>query len=435
MALLEVDLGDGQVVKLVNSSTRQAAPFTFRAHRVPAKRLVKLEADPALEAFNFEILKDDEPVTLAETCLRILPSRSVDGQGGRGKWATFIITARDSAGVALRVLGHCQEPAYLTDKENNFAAAPSCDDPASRWFFQPVPVDRPFDSFNLAEEEYTAFARDGFVILKNVVPPNLVDDALMFVNNFMGKGPSAWVVDADATTESGEGPKMRLPPSSHPSVMQLVTGTCIHAAAERLLGSGRVVVPGSGALAIRFPVTDRLERFGDKLTEASYKVVHRDDSTAQFHIDGAGKESPLPFSLLCKVALSDQTALHCGNFTVFPGSHRNPEVIHWYFAQMGKKPVPAPVRPAVGEPLQVRLAVGDAVLVHPYLCHRIGTNTSPHVRYSVIFRFRSKDFATIVSDQEKLLENPMLDFPWFCPDVGFAADDQEDNVNQRKTST
>ena len=353
----------------------------------------------------------------------------MDGKGGQGKWATFVLARDEAAGVALRALGHgLDQPAYLTASGNNFAAALSGDDAASRWFFQAVHVKAPFDDFTLSEEEYAAFARDGYLILEKVVPDPLVDEALMYINNFVGQGPSSWVVDPDAMTEAGEDPKMKLRSSSHPSVMQLINCTCIGAAAERLLG------PGRAQLAIRFPVIDRLEKEAGKLTKAALDVVQRDDSRDHFHIDGTGKESPLPFSLLCKVALSDQSRPHRGNFTVFPGSHQKPQVIQWYFAQISKSRVSTPKRPDVGEPLQVLLNVGDIVLVHPYVCHRIGTNTSPHVRYGVIFRFRSRDFVTNVSNPAKLFVNPMLEFTWYQHDRGCSADDQGrvDKTKQQK---
>ena len=271
---------------------------------------------------------------------------------------------------------------------------------------------RPFQDFEFSTEQYDAFAQDGFVILKGAVESDGVQAALRSINHLLGKGPEAWMVDTDAPTEPGEAPKRKLPTSSHPSIEALVTRTCLSVAVERLLG-GVPAPPGAGNLAVRFPVVDRLEMSGGSLTDAAKRVVERDDSTQQFHIDGMGKESPLPFSVLCKVALSDQTEEHSGNFTVFPGSHRNSDVVRWYFAHLSTATSPKPSRPEVGSPLQLRLAPGDVVLAHPYLCHRVGTNTSPHIRYSVIFRFRSKDFAEHAAKREALLQNPMLEFPWF----------------------
>ncbi|CAE7281053.1 Rab35 [Symbiodinium natans] len=441
-----MELRDRQVVRLVNSSTLQPSPLIFRAYQASPQQLVNMKADPALEAFHLEIL-DGVPAVgclkwapQPQTCLRILPNRSVDRKGGRGPWATFAIAARDAAGIALRSLGHgTEQPAYLAaNTDNGFVATTSLQDPSSRWLFQPEHVASPFDSFDLTEHEYDTFARDGFVIVKGAVPNERVEDALRCINNLLGKGPAAWVVDPDAPTAPGEAPTHKLPPLGHPSIMELVSHTCLGAAVQRLL-RGLPVQPGAGQLAVRFPVTDRLESFGDGvLTDAAYRVVHRDDSTQQFHIDGMGKESPLPFSLLCKIGLSDQTSQHCGNFTIFPGSHRNPDVIRWFFAHLSgnEGTAPKPPRPEVGEPLQVRLAPGDAVLVHPYLCHRVGTNTSPNVRYSVIFRFRTRDIAEHAADQEALVQNPMLDFPWFSRGGNACAEDAEaQKAKQQKTSS
>ncbi|CAE7648087.1 ypt2 [Symbiodinium sp. KB8] len=382
-------LNDGQVVRLVSSTSAKLTPlepYIFRAYRASAQQLRKLELEPDLEAYSFEVVEEGVPALgmspQPESCLRILPNRSVDFKGGRGKWATFVIAARDAAGVALRSVGHgIEKPAFLAASSSGFVAGASVQDPASRWLFQAHVnrMKRPFQDFEFSTEQYDAFAQDGFVILKGAVESDGVQAALRSINHLLGKGPEAWMVDTDAPTEPGEAPKRKLPTSSHPSIEALVTRTCLSVAVERLLG-GVPAPPGAGNLAVRFPVVDRLEMSGGSLTDAAKRVVERDDSTQQFHIDGMGKESPLPFSVLCKVALSDQTEEHSGNFTVFPGSHRNSDVVRWYFAHLSTATSPKPSRPEVGSPLQLRLAPGDVVLAHPYLCHRVGTNTSPHIR-------------------------------------------------------
>ena len=419
------------MLRFVSSASQQATSSIFRVHRASAKQLRKLELDPALEAFNFEIVDDQAPAMSfgpqPQTCLRIQRDRSVDGKGYMGPWATFV-AARDGPGprgVALRSVGHVEEPAFLADGGKDFVASACSDDPASRWLFQSVHVSRPFEDFDLTPEQYQAFASCGFAILKRAVPMEYVNDALRYINHLIGQGPDSWVVDVDSPTESGEAPKLKLPSSKHPSIEALVTRTCLGVAVQRLLQSPYHPA-GGGQLAVRFPVTDLLESVDGtgKLTEAAQKVVHQNDSTEQFHIDGTGRESPLPFSVLLKIALSDQTSQHCGNFTVFPGCHRNSEVIRWYFGQIsatkgvskgaetGAGQPPKPPKPAIGKPLQLQLAPGDAVLVHPYLCHRPGTNTSAHVRYSVFFRFRSRAFSKHALDRVALLQNPMLEFPW-----------------------
>ena len=106
-------LNDGQVVRLVSSTSAKLTPlepYIFRAYRASAQQLRKLELEPDLEAYSFEVVEEGVPALgmspQPESCLRILPNRSVDFKGGRGKWATFVIAARDAAGVALRSVGH-----------------------------------------------------------------------------------------------------------------------------------------------------------------------------------------------------------------------------------------------------------------------------------------------------------------------------------------
>ena len=82
-------------------------------------------------------------------------------------------------------------------------------------------------------------------------------------------------------------------------------------------------------------------------------------------------------------------------------------------------------RPHLGAPLQVCLKPGDCALVHPYLAHRVGTNVSPNVRYSIIFRLTHNTFEEDAQDGDGLIANPMKIYPQ-CAHLRF----EDDEVHQ-----
>ena len=90
------------------------------------------------------------------------------------------------------------------------------------------------------------------------------------------------------------------------------------------------------------------------------------------------------FTVLVGVYLSPVTRPFAGNFTVWPGSHH---LLEQHFREHG----PAALRDgmpriALGDPVQLMVETGDAVLCHYQLAHGAAVNLSDHDRYAVYFR-------------------------------------------------
>ena len=349
-------------------------------------------------------------------------NKLVDSRGGHGAAAHFHLIPLPSHGpgvFALRCLAFREtEPTFL-GIEVTRPHAVQAEEVSLVASAEPVPLvmvplpadhqdpaEPKFDpSLKLTNSQRDEFRTQGFVILKNVVPLSLVEDAKRVVNHHLGTGPEAWTTGEDGVPKLGA--------SSHSSVTDLIEQSDVWTLVQRMIGLDKVARPPPGQLAIRFPVVDTFKE-GD-CTETG---------EMQYHIDGMQNQTLIPFTILCKVPLSDQTQEGNGNFTVFPGSHRNPELLQWYADRLqdnitaATEGPPAPPaggggrgKPALGRPMQVCMAPGDCAIVHPHLAHCVGRNTSPNIRYSIIFRLQHTEKHQHLADltlQRLIAEGPLV---------------------------
>merc|ERR1719174_2711376 len=109
----------------------------------------------------------------------------------------------------------------------------------------------------------------------------------------------------------------------------------------------------------------------------------RPKQNEDYHLDGQGQRFPDCFSLLVCIALSDQRAPDCGNFTVYPGSHLDERLRS--YPSMSKQD-----QPDLGPGVQQLLAPGDAVLAHVLLAHRGGPNLAEVDRDCIFFRIQAE---------------------------------------------
>jgi len=232
----------------------------------------------------------------------------------------------------------------------------------------------------LTPNDKKTFYEKGYIIIKNAVPRELIDEALRDINYFMGT--SSYKVPDDDT-------KLFFPPEicTGPNAANLLNQSTAFNAAKSLFGENNFVKTVRYAqVALRFP----------KKKEAMNPLKTKIFDFFSWHIDGMEKVfggENHPFTLLLGIALSDQTKPDCGNLRVYPGSHiKMQEPYKRAIAVQSPLDMKAV---DVGEPVQVLLAPGDIILAHQMLAHGVGINQSPNIRYQIYFRLAHKEHSRL----------------------------------------
>lgn len=170
---------------------------------------------------------------------------------------------------------------------------------------------------------------------------------------------------------------------------QLLMKTDAFSLIESALGKGKVVPSANVQCALRFPDGDAT------------------DITVSCHIDGFqpsvdGKPGSItPFIAIAGFFLNDIDQDNAGNFTVWPGTHRQ---FAKYFEKHGADPELKFGIPPVDlpEPVQIKAKAGDMILAHHQLAHTAAPNLSQAVRYAVYIRLhhadRPKDSLDVLTD-------------------------------------
>lgn len=247
----------------------------------------------------------------------------------------------------------------------------------------------------LSLEDVVHFKEQGYVIVRSAVPPQLVRDALRSINHQLGK-PGCWEVDSNPLNASQLNLKLPREGIGRDIVNK---STLLWSSLNILLGAGNVAPWRQGQqVALRFP----------QPPERGHDVPDIKPGT-QYHIDGMGQNKLCPFSLLCGVALSDQTLPNRGNLHVFPGSHLH-EPLHRYYLEKiddDSQGEADTSKPDLGESVQVLLRPGDVVIAHQLLAHRVGVNTSEHIRYQLYYRVCHKDHGAF---RTRIVHEPWCEF-------------------------
>lgn len=207
------------------------------------------------------------------------------------------------------------------------------------------------------------FAARGFLVLRQVVPPDVVHAASRAIDRLIEhappdpgvRGPYNYIEDTRKA----------------PALTALLSGSPAFELAESLTGPGTLEPPWQMQVTLNIP-----------------PFPHR---PGMHHIDGAPAEPdgrPGTFTMLVGVLMSDQRDEDAGNLWVWPGTHlthaeyfrvHGPDA---FFAAAGYPPIRLP------EPEQVTGRAGDLVLAHYLLGHNIGGNTSRAVRRAVYYRLK-----------------------------------------------
>jgi hypothetical protein len=216
---------------------------------------------------------------------------------------------------------------------------------------------------------------DGYLVLKGMVPRVMVDAARQAINHHMGE----YGMPPDELNTYRAQTYCRSI-TREPVLTDLFNKTPVFAVCEQLVGEGNLLPASSAQIALRFPRPDT------------------EPQEPRGHIDGQGTgtngiprgEFARSFTMLAVVLLSDLPKPYSGNFTVWPGTHRQFETV---FKEKG----PASLADGIGavelcsEPVQITGEPGDVVITHHQLVHTAVANSCPDIRYAAIFRGSHKD--------------------------------------------
>lgn len=221
----------------------------------------------------------------------------------------------------------------------------------------------------LTESDLRTFARDGFLLVPDVVPEALLELADREVDDFVAETPPD---DGDASAPGQHGwfpPCRRLPQCDG-----LLRRSPALAIAEEL------VAPNG--------LEHRFDHIQIATTVPSWSHIPGGP-----HIDGhaPGQDPPFSFTLLAGILLTDQRSSQAGNLWVWPGSHLEHQKL---FRERGTRilletgghatALDPPLK--LGPPVEIRGNRGDLLVAHFLLGHNKGGNTSDQIRRTVYYR-------------------------------------------------
>ncbi|GAB2805368.1 hypothetical protein GCM10027176_07880 [Actinoallomurus bryophytorum] len=234
----------------------------------------------------------------------------------------------------------------------------------------------------LSDARINEFAERGYIVVPQVVPGDILDEATERIDK---------VTAADPPAGDKRGAHFHfLETKDEPALIAPLTGSPAFGLAEDLAGRGTLKVPWQVQIALNIP-----------------PYSHRPGGP---HIDTANAEptgGPIrgTFTLLAGILMTDQLTENSGNLWVWPGTHRTHAE---YFREHGTQmfcaypPIDLPV------PEQITGHAGDLLLAHYLLGHNIGGNYgSEQTRRALYFRISNLDHE---SHRDEFLQDTWLDY-------------------------
>ncbi|TLS50875.1 phytanoyl-CoA dioxygenase family protein [Paenibacillus antri] len=209
----------------------------------------------------------------------------------------------------------------------------------------------------------------GYVQIPGGVPQELVHDALKAINHSLGQGVPAEKI-ATYRAQSFV-PELQ----SDPAITNLLYRSSAMDVLRSVIDVDRIHPVRSGQVALRFPIAESTPRPAHPHIDGMYSPSN-----------GVREGTISNFTALVGVLLSDLPNPNAGNFTVWPGTHRQ---FGEYFRRHGAEALLDGLPPIeMPEPVQITGKAGDLILAHYTLAHGITMNVSPHIRYAVFFRIK-----------------------------------------------
>eukprot|EP01084_Bolivina_argentea_P112524 200677_1 len=250
----------------------------------------------------------------------------------------------------------------------------------------------------LTDQEKLHFIQHGYIVIRNAINKQLLDDAISWINTGLGQGShinmkdinGAWIV-------------------KDPKILNLYFKSNLYSIARSILHSNPLdqnnydsIIPAA-QVALNFPLNDNIKRYWNK-----YQSIKANS----WHIDGMNTKNDNTqvggFSLLCGCVLSHWKEDYMGNFTVWDKSHYNLGNLiknqgeHEFLMKEGSDENRSNLS---NEVLQIKGNVGDVIICHPYLAHMRGPNFSNNIRYAVFIRPYVMNHASFYTE---LLEKNMF---------------------------
>ncbi len=225
---------------------------------------------------------------------------------------------------------------------------------------------------SLSPTQIAAFKRDGYLHLPGAIPAEMVEAAVHAINYNIGQG-----LPADQLTKwSAQSFFPELARSQ--TIADLFNASGLRQTMQELMGKANVPAQTSGQLALRFP----------REPGAPVRALGPHIDGVYTPTNGVPEGTIASFSALVGAFLTDVQTENAGNFTVWPGSH---EKMQDYFRAHGTDIITRQSKtPPIerGEPLQVKVRAGDAVIAHYQLLHSVAGNHAPRPRYTTFFRVK-----------------------------------------------
>jgi len=252
----------------------------------------------------------------------------------------------------------------------------------------------------LTDEEILSFAKNGYLILKDVVPAKQMEDALAVIDKAYEEGNHG----VNDKNPKDKVPEFRNDVAKNHKVVETVKGTKLWSAVEQLIGKGSAQMPKLAQVALREPSEYWKGKGWDLHTSVEKWPWHIDGGQGTYAFVGS------PFTMLVGICMSegqDSSDENHGQFLAWPGSHAK---LHPLIPNRIKKGLitdPSSVfndieRPDLGGPIRVPLKPGDAVIVHQRTGHSGGPNLGPHIRKNLYFRVSNSKHDTYLKSGELL---------------------------------
>jgi hypothetical protein len=244
-------------------------------------------------------------------------------------------------------------------------------------------------AMQLTKVQKRALIDDGYLHLPGVVPRVMVDEAVRAINNDVGKGmdpKEMWKFHVQTFCPSL---------TSSPAIVELVTRTPALALAASAIGA-RLRTPTGAQIALRFP------GFADPPKPGA---PHIDGIPNKERTNGVPEGTILSFTALACVLLSELPGPYAGNFTVWPGSHR--QHAEWIRKRGFRALLDGQPKVDYAPPVQIVGKPGDVVIAHYLLGHSVAANVSPNIRYACFFRLEVDGLA---EHREASVKDPWRDW-------------------------